>query len=247
MVAGADERAGFDDAETDAKGEYFQMLELFRYHPGSIFQCWGSAAKSCAPASPTPSAAVRSPIKFCALSLFSVSLQGPAGWSPPWLRLWLTALVPPSPKDSFAAFLQVTATAALQADQECLHFLNLGKSSVEFRQFYLREFFPTFERRRAPTKAVEQPPNLIQGEAGLHGTTDQRQSIERGLIVMALSADPHGGNQQSDLLIVPDGRRAQPDLIGHVGNREMSHVLPSLTFGRPATAKRAAPPKSLLR
>jgi len=114
--------------------------------------------------------------------------------SPKIHRYRLYCKLPASvPKQPLATLLKRSASALSLALQHELDGLDLVDHMFEFREFSLRQFFPTLGGRGAVAKAKEKLADLVEGEPNLARSLERHQPVERGLVVSSLAANPVSG------------------------------------------------------
>jgi len=94
---------------------------------------------------------------------------------------------------------------------------------VEFRKFLPGESSPSFGSPGDSAETEKQLPDLVQRKTELARALDDRQAIERCLVVASLPAHSHSGRKEPDSLVVANRGGLQANLPGDLGNRQWRH------------------------
>lgn len=105
-------------------------------------------------------------------------------------------------KQPLATLLKRSASTLSLALKHELYGLDLFDQLLEFREFSLRQLFPTLGGRGAVAKAKEKLANLIERETDLTRSLERDQTVKRGLVVSSLAANPMRGRQNANLFVV---------------------------------------------
>jgi hypothetical protein len=123
-----------------------------------------------------------------------------------------------------AAFFEGFATASLsQTNEQSADHLDILHLFTEFRNLLARTSPPALRGIGGFAKTEEKPPYLIQREAQLPRSQNQREPIHSRFIVPPLSADAWSRREQSNVLVIPHSGRLNPHAAGEFGDCHSLH------------------------
>jgi hypothetical protein len=122
-------------------------------------------------------------------------------------------------KDAFPAGLKRLAMAfRLHAVEQGLHCLDLFRDGAQLRELAVGELSPTGFGPGAIAKPEKKRTDFIKRETHLPRPLYDRQAVNDRPVVAALTAAPLGSRQNTQLLVVADRGRPQPNLLSHLRN-----------------------------
>ena len=90
---------------------------------------------------------------------------------------------------------------------------------IKFTQFLGRQNLPTLRGRSVVAKAEKQFADFVEGESELAGATNHGETVNHGHVEASLSADSLSLGEDTDLFVIANGGRLQPNLSRYLGNR----------------------------
>ena len=129
-------------------------------------------------------------------------------------------------EDSATALLEsVTVASVDHLAEQATDGFYVGHQGIEFRQFAPRQLLPALGGASDVSESEEELADFFQAETQLAGALNDGEPIEDGGVVAPLPAAAGCRRQQSDLLVIPDGRGPQANLPRDLGDSEAGHPL----------------------
>jgi hypothetical protein len=115
------------------------------------------------------------------------------------------------------------AAASAELFEQILHALNLRDFHIQFSELCFCYCIPAGRDGSRLAEAEKQLANLIEVETDILRTPNEREAMQNGSIVTALTADTFARGQDSDLFVIPDGGGAESCLARNLRDREQRH------------------------
>lgn len=119
------------------------------------------------------------------------------------------------------AFVETIVPADQGVPERGLCLVNLLDVVVEFAQLRPRHRPPV---RRAATGRINEVRDLGQRETGQFEQVDERDLLNRALVVGPLAPDPAGGAQQTLAFVETQRRRREPGAGPELRDRQLVHL-----------------------